>query len=82
MSSVTSVAELDGRPGCVASAGTGTRHGMDVKNPVDKTTELALEAERGRSARTPWLALGGVATTITVVLVILGAIVLTIYWLA
>jgi hypothetical protein len=55
---------------------------MDVKNPVDKTTELALEAERGRSARTPWLALGGVATTITLVLVILGAIVLTIYWLA
>ena len=55
---------------------------MDVKNPVEKTTELALEAERGRSARTPWLALGGVATTITVVLVILGAIVLTIYWLA
>jgi len=55
---------------------------MDVKKPVEKTTDLALEAERGRSERTPWLALGGVATTITVVLVILGAIVLTIYWLA
>ena len=55
---------------------------MDVKNTVDKTTELALEAERGRSERTPWLALGGVATAITVVLVIFGAIALTIYWLA
>jgi hypothetical protein len=55
---------------------------MDVKNPVEKTTDLAHEVERGRSARTPWLALGGVATTITVVLVIFGAIALTIYWLA
>ena len=55
---------------------------MDVKNPVEKTTDLAVEAERGRSERTPWLALGGVVTTLTVVIVILGAVVLTIYWLA
>jgi hypothetical protein len=54
---------------------------MDAKTPVEKTTDLAMEVERGRSARTPWLALGGVATTITVVLLIFGAIVLTIYWL-
>jgi len=52
------------------------------KGPVEKTTDLAHEVERGRSARTPWLALGGVATTITVVLVIFGAIALTVYWLA
>ena len=55
---------------------------MDVKNPVEKTSDLAAEVERGRSARTPWLALGGVATTITIVLVIFGAIALTVYWLA
>ena len=52
------------------------------KGPVEKTADLAHEVERGRSARTPWLALGGVATTITVVLVIFGAIALTVYWLA
>jgi hypothetical protein len=52
------------------------------KGPVEKTADLATEVERGRSARTPWLALGGVATAITVALVIFGAIALTVYWLA
>ena len=52
------------------------------KGPVEKTADLANEVERGRSARTPWLALGGVATTITIVIVIFGAIARTVYWLA
>ena len=82
MSSVTNAAELAARTGCVDARRNGHRSRMDVKKPVEKTTDLALEAERGRSERTPWLALGGVATTITAVLVILGAVVLTIYWLA
>lgn len=59
----------------------GNASAMD-KGPVEKTADLATEVERGRSARTPWLALGGVATAITVALVIFGAIALTVYWLA
>ena len=31
-----------------------------MPDPIEKTEELAAEAERGRSERTPWLVLGGV----------------------
>ena len=31
-----------------------------MADPVEKAEDLAAEAERGRSERTPWLALGGV----------------------
>ena len=55
---------------------------MDTKNPVEKAGELAREAERGRSERTPWLALGGVSVTIGAVVVVLVAILLLVYWLA
>ena len=55
---------------------------MDTNKPVEKVSELAAEAERGRSERTPWLALGGVSATITGVVVVLAAVLLVIYWLA
>jgi hypothetical protein len=54
---------------------------MDVKNPVDKAAELADEADRGRSERTPWIALGGVGATIAVVVAVLLVIVFAIYFL-
>jgi hypothetical protein len=55
---------------------------MDVKNPVEKAEELAVEAERGRSERTPWLALGGVGLAITAVVAVLLVVVVAIYLLA
>ncbi|HSL66525.1 MAG TPA: hypothetical protein VK874_17850 [Gaiellaceae bacterium] len=54
---------------------------MDTKNPAEKAGELAREAERGRSERTPWLALGGVGMTIGAVVLVLAAILLLLYWL-
>ena len=54
---------------------------MDTKNPVDKAGELAAEADRGRSERTPWLALGGVGLTITFVVAILLIVLLLVYWI-
>ena len=54
---------------------------MDVKKPAEKASELANEADRGRSERTPWLALGGVGLTITFVVAILLIVLLLIYWI-
>jgi len=53
---------------------------MDAKKPVEKVGELAAEAERGRSERTPWLALGGVSATLTAVIVVLLAVLFVIYF--
>lgn len=44
--------------------------------------QLAREAERGRSERTPWIALGGVTLTVGILVVVIAAIVLLVYWLA
>lgn len=35
-----------------------------MTEPVEKVKELAAEAERGRSERTPWLAIGGVQVVV------------------
>ena len=55
---------------------------METKNPVEKAGDLAREADRGRSERTPWLALGGVSMAIGAVVLVLVAILLLVYWLA
>ena len=33
---------------------------LEMADPIEKTEDLAAEAEQGRSERTPWLVLGGV----------------------
>jgi hypothetical protein len=53
---------------------------MDMKRPAEKAGELAAEADRGRSERTPWLALGGVGTVIALVVAVLAVVVLLVYW--
>ncbi|MGE5691714.1 MAG: hypothetical protein ACM33B_14260 [Pseudomonadota bacterium] len=55
---------------------------MDRKSPAEKAGELADEAGRGRSERTPWLALGGVGTVIAVAVGVLALVVLLVYWVA
>jgi hypothetical protein len=44
--------------------------------------DVAREAARGRSERTPWLALGGVHLTIAVVFAVVVAIALLVYFLS
>jgi hypothetical protein len=53
-----------------------------MPDPIEKTEELAVEAERGKSERTPWLVLGGVQIVVAVVVVVVLAIVFTVYLLA
>jgi len=50
----------------------------DAESPAD----IARETTRGRSERTPWLALGGVQVAIGVLFVVVVAIVLLVYLLA
>jgi hypothetical protein len=51
-----------------------------VAHPVETTKELAAEAERGASARTPVLALTGVTLLVTIVVVVVLAIALVLYF--
>ena len=57
-----------------------------MEHPVEKVEEkvadLAIEAERGESARTPWLVLGGVHVVVLAFVAIVLAIVFTVYLLA
>ena len=53
-----------------------------MSDPIEKTEELAAEAERGRSERTPWLVLGGVHIAVAVLVAVVLAIVFTVYLLA
>jgi hypothetical protein len=53
-----------------------------VEGAVEKPKELAAEAGRGRSARTPFIALTGVTLVIGAVVVIVLAAVLLVYFLA
>ncbi len=60
------------------SVGTDRR----MENPIEKPKELAEEAERGRSERTPALAISGVALAVgTLVAIVLG-IAFAVYLLA
>jgi hypothetical protein len=53
-----------------------------MADPAKKTEQLVVEAERGASARTPWLVLGGVHIVVIAVVAIVLAIVFTVYLLA
>ena len=44
--------------------------------------ELYEEAERGRSDRTPWLALGGVTVVVGAIVVVIALAALLVYFLA
>lgn len=51
-----------------------------LAHPVDTVKSLEAEAEAGRSERTPWIILGGVTATIGVVVAIVAAAVLVLYF--
>jgi hypothetical protein len=53
---------------------------MEHPHPVEKAKELAAEAERGRSPRTPLLALTGVTLFVGVIFAILVTIALVLYF--
>ncbi len=54
----------------------------DAPHPIEATKELAKEAERGRSPRTPLIALTGVTLLVAVVVAVILAIALLVYFLA
>jgi hypothetical protein len=51
-----------------------------VEHPVEAAKALEREAEVGRSARTPLIALTGVTLFVAVILAIMLAIVMTLYF--
>jgi hypothetical protein len=51
-----------------------------LEHPVETAKELEHEAEEGRSARTPLIAITGVTLFVSVVVVVVLAIALTIYF--
>jgi hypothetical protein len=53
---------------------------MAHPHPVEKIKELEAEAERGRSPRTPLLALGGVTVVVSVIFAILVTVTLVLYF--
>jgi hypothetical protein len=52
-----------------------------LEHPIETAKELEAEAERGRSARTPMIAITGVTLFVGVVVVIVLAIAMTVYFL-
>ncbi|MDQ5821291.1 MAG: hypothetical protein M3540_07625 [Actinomycetota bacterium] len=52
-----------------------------VAHPVETVKSLEAEAEAGRSERTPWIILGGVTATIGVVVALVVAAVLVLYFI-
>jgi hypothetical protein len=53
---------------------------MAHPHPVEKIKELEAEAERGRSPRTPLLALTGVTVVISVIFAVLVTVALILYF--
>jgi hypothetical protein len=53
---------------------------MEQPHPVEKTKELAAEVDRGRSPRTPLLALTGVTLFVGVIFAVLVTIALVLYF--
>ena len=49
-------------------------------HPVEKTKDLAAEADRGRSPRTPLLALTGVTAFVGVIFAVLVTVALILYF--
>ena len=58
----------------------GKRPGHAVEHPVETAKALEHEAAEGRSARTPVIAVTGIALILGVIFVILLAIALTLYF--
>ena len=53
-----------------------------MADPTEKPEELATEAERGQSERTPWLVLGGVELAVAALVALVLAISFAVYLLA
>jgi len=53
-----------------------------MADPIEKTEDLAVEAEQGRSERTPWLVLGGVHVAVGALVLLVLAIAFAAYLLA
>jgi hypothetical protein len=51
-----------------------------LEHPIETAKELEAEAERGRSARTPLIAITGVSLFVGVFVVIVLAIAMTVYF--
>jgi hypothetical protein len=51
-----------------------------VAHPVDTTKDLAAEADRGHSARTPAIALTGVTLAVAAIVIAILAIALVLYF--
>jgi hypothetical protein len=52
----------------------------ELEHPVETAKALAAEAEEGRSARTPLIAITGVGLFVGVVVVLLLAVAMTVYF--
>jgi len=53
---------------------------MEQPHPIEKTRELAAEVDRGRSPRTPLLAITGISLVVGVAFAILVTIELVLYF--
>ena len=53
-----------------------------MPDPIEKTEELATEAERGQSERTPWLVLSGVHIAVAALVAVILGIAFAAYLLA
>ena len=53
-----------------------------MTDPVEKTEALVEEAERGRSARTPALAISGVTLAVAALFLVIGGLAFLVYLLA
>jgi hypothetical protein len=51
-----------------------------MADPVEKTKELAAEAERGRSPRTPIIAITGVTLAVGTIVAVVLALAITLYF--
>lgn len=52
-----------------------------MADPVEKTSDLVEEADRGRSARTPALAITGVTIAVALLFLVIGGIAFALYQL-
>jgi hypothetical protein len=53
-----------------------------MPEPIEKTEELAREAEHGRSERTPWLVWGGMHVAVGALVAVVLAIAVVAYLIA
>jgi hypothetical protein len=65
---------------CVANHSGGYSISMEQPHPVEKAKELAAEVDRGRSPRTPLLAITGITLVVGVAFAILVTIALILYF--